>query len=84
MYSKGETKYGRKIPYGYGFRINDKTSEKIIYHNGKWNGFSTSIKQYTDSDLVIITLEHSNYNSLNYLNNKVKSLVDKHFEGNSL
>ncbi len=84
MYSKGETKYGRKIPYGYGFRINDKTSEKIIYHNGKWNGFSTSIKQYTDSDLVIITLEHSNYNSLNYLNNKVKSLVDKHFESNSL
>ncbi len=84
MYSKGETKYGRKIPYGYGFRINDKSSEKIIYHNGKWNGFSTSIKQYTDSDLVIITLEHSNYNSLNYLNTKVKSLVDKYFESNSL
>ena len=84
MYSKGETKYGRKIPYGYGFRINDNSGDKVIYHNGKWNGFSTSIKQYTDSDLVIITLEHSNYNSLNYLNNKVKSLVDQHFDSNPL
>ncbi len=79
MYTKGITKYGRKIPYGFGFRIDDKNSEKIIYHNGKWNGFSTSIKQYTDSDLVIITLEHSNYKSMNYLSSKIKSIVDKNF-----
>ncbi len=84
MYSQGETKYGRKVPYGYGFRIKDNSSEKVIYHNGKWNGFSTSIKQYTDSDLVIITLEHSNYNSINYLNNQVKTLVDQYFENNPL
>ncbi|MEN8124019.1 MAG: serine hydrolase domain-containing protein [Bacteroidota bacterium] len=80
MYSKGETKYGRKVPYGYGFRINDNSTEKVIYHNGKWNGFSTSIKQYTNSDLVIITLEHSNYKSLNYLNNKVKTIVEENFD----
>jgi len=79
MYTKGETKYGRKIPYGFGFRINDKNSEKIIYHNGKWNGFTTSLMQYTDSDLVVITLEHSNYNSMKYLNSKVKDIVDSNF-----
>ncbi len=79
MYTKGKTKYGREVPYGFGFRINDKNSEKVIYHNGKWNGFSTSIKQYTDSDLVIITLEHSNYKSMNYLNNKIKSIVEENF-----
>ena len=79
MYTKGKTKYGREIPYGFGFRIDDKNSEKIIYHNGKWNGFSTSLKQYIDSDLVIITLEHSNYKSINKLNSKIKSIVDENF-----
>lgn len=80
MYTKGETKYGRKIPYGFGFRIVEDDSEKVIYHNGKWNGFSTSIKQYTDSDLVIITLEHSNYKWMNNLNEKVKNIVENNFD----
>ena len=79
MYNKEETKYGRKVQYGFGFRINDKNSEKIIYHNGKWNGFTTSLMQYTDSDLVVITLEHSNYNSMKYFNSKVKDIVDLNF-----
>ena len=80
MYTKGETKYGRKIPYGFGFRINDKEEEKVIYHYGKWNGFSTSIKQYTDSEITIITLEHSNYRSMNHLNETVKNIVLENFD----
>ncbi|MCF6223848.1 MAG: beta-lactamase family protein [Flavobacteriaceae bacterium] len=80
MYTQGQTKYGRKIPYGFGFRIVNENSEKVIYHNGKWNGFSTSIKQYTDSDLVIITLEHSNYKWMNILNKKVKKIVENNFD----
>ena len=31
MYSKGETVYGREVPYGFGFRIDTKR-EKTIYH----------------------------------------------------
>lgn len=80
MFAKGETKYGRKVPYGFGFRINDKGDEKVIYHNGKWNGFSTSIWQYPKSDLVVITLEHTSYNSINYLNKKVREIVNNNFE----
>ncbi len=80
MYSKGETKYKREIPYGFGFRIDDKNVEKIIYHKGKWNGFRTSLMQYTDSDLLVIALEHSSYNSMKYLNESVKTIVDQNFE----
>lgn len=80
MYTKGKTKYNRNVPYGFGFRIKNENSEKIIYHNGKWNGFSTSIKQYTDSDLVIVILEHSNYKYMNYLSAKVKTIVDQNFD----
>jgi hypothetical protein len=80
MYTKGETIYGRKVPYGFGFRIDTKNDEKVIYHHGKWNGFSTSITQYTDSDLLIIALEHSSYNSMKNLNSTVRSIVEENFD----
>lgn len=82
MYSKGVTKYGKKVPYGFGFRIDDENAEKVIFHYGKWNGFSTSIKQYTDSDITIITLEHSNFRSMNHLNETVKNIVLENFNEN--
>lgn len=79
MYTRGTTKYNRKVPYGFGFRIQEDGDQKVIYHNGRWNGFSTSLMQYPDEDLVVITLEHSSYNSMKYLNNKVKGLVENNF-----
>jgi CubicO group peptidase (beta-lactamase class C family) len=79
MYTRGETKYKRKVPYGFGFRIKEDEINKVIYHNGKWNGFTTSLMQYPDEELVVITLEHSNYNSMKTLNQKVKGIVDANF-----
>lgn len=78
MYSKGETVYGRKIPYGFGFRINTK-EENTIYHHGKWNGFSTGLTQYLEDDMVVIVLEHTSYNSIKSLNKKVKQIVTDNF-----
>jgi len=80
MYSRGETKYKRAVPYGFGFRIKEEDAKKIIYHNGRWNGFSTSLMQYPEEELVVITLEHSSYNSMKTLNAKVKSIVDANFK----
>lgn len=78
MYSKGETIYGRKIPYGFGFRINSK-EENTIYHHGKWNGFSTGLTQYLEDDLVVIVLEHTSYNAITSLNKKIKKIVSENF-----
>lgn len=74
MYSKGETMYGKEIPYGFGFRIDTK-DKNAIYHYGKWNGFRTSLTQYTDDDLVVIILEHTSYNNMIALNKKIKKIV---------
>jgi len=74
MYSKGETVYGRKVPYGFGFRIDTK-KQNTIYHHGKWNGFSTGLTLYPDDELVIIVLEHTSYNAMTSLNNKVKNII---------
>ncbi len=79
MYTKGETRSGIKVPYGFGFRIKNKESEKVIYHDGKWNGFRTSIKQYPEQGLVIILLEHSSYRFPSKLINKVQTIVEKNF-----
>jgi len=78
MYSKGETIYGRKVPYGFGFRI-DAEDKKTIYHHGKWNGFSTGLTQYLEHDLVVIVLEHTSYNGMTSLNKKIKKIVLDNF-----
>ncbi len=78
MYEKGQTKYGRKIPYGFGFRIDNRGDDKI-YHYGKWNGFSTGLIQYPEQELVIIILEHTSYNAMTSLNSKIKKIVEENF-----
>ena len=79
MFTKGETIYGRKVPYGFGFRIDTK-EKNSIYHYGKWNGFSTGLTTYLEDDLVVIILEHTSYNALKSLNRKVKNIVTKNFD----
>jgi len=78
MYLKGETVYGRKVPYGFGFRI-DNNDQKSIYHHGKWNGFSTGLTKYLEDDLVVIVLEHTSYSAMKTLNKKIKEIVTKNF-----
>ena len=78
MYTKGTTNYGKEVPYGFGFRI-DNDDESTIYHHGKWNGFSTGLTQYPEDDLVIVILEHSSYSGISTLNNTVKKLVEDNF-----
>jgi CubicO group peptidase (beta-lactamase class C family) len=78
MYSKGETVYGRKVPYGFGFRIDTK-GKHSIYHYGKWNGFSTGLTTYLDDNVVVIVLEHTSYKALKSLNRKIKKIVTENF-----
>ena len=78
MHSKGETVYGRKVPYGFGLRINTK-DQNTIYHYGKWNGFSTGLTQYQEDELVVIILEHTSYNAMASLNKKVKKIIIENF-----
>jgi hypothetical protein len=78
MYTPGKTISGRKVPYGFGFRINTDTDNKI-YHHGKWNGFRTGLTQYLDDDLIVIVLEHTSYEGIAALNKRVKNIVAKNF-----
>ncbi len=78
MYAKGETVNGREVPYGFGFRIDTKR-QKRIYHHGKWNGFSSGLTRYLEDDLIVIVLEHTSYNAMKSLNEKIKKIVTENF-----
>ncbi len=79
MYAQGETISGRKIPYGFGFRIDNKDDGHKIYHHGRWNGFSTALTTYLDDNLVVIVLEHTSYKSIKQLNAQIKKIVTDNF-----
>ncbi|WP_026753613.1 serine hydrolase [Sediminibacter sp. Hel_I_10] len=79
MYAEGKTISGRTIPYGFGFRIDNKR-ENTIYHHGRWNGFSTALTTYLDDDLVVIVLEHTSYKSMRSLNAQIKKIVTENLK----
>jgi CubicO group peptidase (beta-lactamase class C family) len=79
MRTHGVTKYGRKVPYGMGFRL-DYGENGRVYHYGKWNGFNTGLIQYPQEDLVIIILEHTSYKAIASLCRKIKKVVNYDFK----
>ena len=79
MYTKGFTKKGREVHYGFGFRIVEDERGKLIYHNGTWNGFRTTIRQYQESELVVIVLENSSYRGVSTLANEIQHIVNENY-----
>lgn len=46
--------------YGYGWRIKNDKGLKIIYHNGWWHGYKTSITRFIEDKNTIIILNNTN------------------------
>ncbi len=46
--------------YGYGWRIKNDKGLKIIYHNGWWHGYKTSITRFIEDKNTIIVLNNTN------------------------
>lgn len=59
-FSKAISYRGRSYNYGYGWRIKENGEKKIIYHNGLWNGFTSSLSRYVDENITIILLNNTN------------------------
>ena len=60
-FRNGRLNNGKKVRYGFGFRIKqDNFGNRIIYHNGLWEGFRNSIVRNIKDKTTIIILEHTN------------------------
>ncbi len=46
--------------YGYGWRLNEVDGKRVIYHNGLWNGFTSSLSRYVEDSLTVILINNTN------------------------
>lgn len=60
-YTKGHTnsRYRREFNYGFGWRIKNSGRQNLIYHNGLWHGFVSTLTREIDHDITIIMLNNT-------------------------
>ncbi len=65
---------GRHLQYGFGFRIEDNPDDRVVFHYGRWNSFSTCIFRNLDNDYTLILLSNVKKN-LDPLQKKIRALL---------
>lgn len=60
-YTKGVTnsRYKKTFNYGYGWRLKDDNDNQLVYHNGLWHGFTSTLTREVSSDITIILLNNT-------------------------
>ena len=67
---------GRKVPYGFGFRIRQTDGkERIIYHNGLWNGFRTSFTRFVDSNSTVLIMDHTDCKAKHIIAKRIEDIL---------
>lgn len=59
-FSKTTLSRNRTYNYGYGWRLKGDSGYRVVYHNGLWNGFTSSLTRYVDEKITIIILNNTN------------------------
>lgn len=62
----GRNENGKNKSYGMGFRLEHKSGEEVIFHNGLWDGFRNGIEFHPKDDLVIIVMTHTQNKQKHY------------------
>lgn len=59
-YTKGVTsRYHRTFNYGYGWRLKNDNGNDLVYHNGLWHGFASTLTRDMSSDVTVILLNNT-------------------------
>lgn len=66
---------GKEIPYGYGFRLRTYNKEKVVYHNGVWEGFRSNFHRYPESRNTIIVLNNTSTRINHELVSQIESII---------
>ncbi|KAF0199733.1 MAG: beta-lactamase [Bacteroidetes bacterium] len=74
-FSPVKTNNGREVPYGYGFRIKEFNGERVIYHNGLWEGSRTNFHRYCDSQNTIIVLNNTSIRTNHELVRQIEAVI---------
>ncbi|MDR2084297.1 MAG: beta-lactamase family protein [Bacteroidales bacterium] len=63
------------VPYGYGFRLKEENGQKVVYHNGMWEGFRINYYRYPEMKNTILVMNNCGFN-VSSLTSKIKSIVN--------
>lgn len=44
----------RLANYGFGWRLKMENNKPVVYHNGLWNGFTSTLTRYVDDKITVI------------------------------
>lgn len=60
-YIRGQTtsRYKKTFNYGFGWRINNDEKSKLVYHNGLWHGFTSSLSRDLEHEITVILLSNT-------------------------
>lgn len=59
-FTKTVTGRNRFHDYGMGWRFSVVDNKQVIYHNGLWNGFTSSLTRYVEDSITIILINNIN------------------------
>jgi len=62
MFQKQTTEKGDSINYGLGWRLPKEPLIDMVYHNGWWHGYRTTLRRFTNDRNTIIVLNNTNTN----------------------
>lgn len=74
----------RDVHYGLGFRIFDGYNGKMIYHNGSWSGFRTTLRMFPEEDLTVVILANNSFRKTGPLARKLTKVVMSDYVANSV
>jgi len=69
---------GRHWQYGFGFRIENRPTEKMVFHFGRWNSFSTCIFRDLASEYTVVLLSNVKRN-LDPIQKKIRALLPQEY-----
>ncbi|OYT17154.1 MAG: serine hydrolase [Bacteroidetes bacterium 4572_77] len=60
-YTKGvlSSRYKRSFNYGYGWRLKETANDSLVYHNGLWHGFASTLTKEMNKEITVILLNNT-------------------------
>ncbi|MDD3877706.1 MAG: serine hydrolase [Bacteroidales bacterium] len=68
IFEKQLTKRGDTINYGMGWRLPKYNSPEMVYHNGWWHGYRSTLRRFTKDKNTLIILNNTNSNIFSLVN----------------
>ena len=67
---------GSEYPYGFGWFIDEQRGQRLIEHEGAWQGFETAIARYVDQGLTIVVLTNLSSAEPETMTHEIAGLIE--------